>query len=462
MRFPIVILTLLIGFTTVCTAQLPVFHSGDRINFVGNSITMDGRYHQYLELYYLTRFPDQDIRFYNKGISGDDAEGILRRLNSDVLENEPSWCVLMVGVNDVNRELYMPDRQKESGINLKKQEALYHYYQRLDSIIVHLREKAVRVILMTPSIYDQTALIPSENLIGVNDALKQCATRIKELGEKYELPVLDLWPVMEELNRSIQKENPGATIVGRDRVHPGSYGHFFMFTEFLKSQVSSALVSSLSIDAKRSRIEQSVNGDALILSTDARSLHFEWKENSLPFPLVENGFNPDSFYAFTNRFNREIIQIKSLKKGLYKLLIDSVLVGRYSNKELSEGISLSQNSSAPQYQQSNELLTLLRAYWQLEGRVRQAKFVDYRLLPIGVRNVPGFFDVNLKRRTEKILEFLKDRPKSEVDYCRRNFEEYFINKPRVKEIEADAEDIYDKIQHLRKPVKHSYSVVREK
>ncbi|HKK63886.1 MAG TPA: hypothetical protein VJ951_15075, partial [Bacteroidales bacterium] len=35
--------------------------------FLGNSITHDGRYHSYFELFLLTRYPDVDFKFINAG-----------------------------------------------------------------------------------------------------------------------------------------------------------------------------------------------------------------------------------------------------------------------------------------------------------------------------------------------------------------------------------------------------------
>lgn len=48
---------------------LPQFSDGERVCFVGDSITHGGSYHSYVYLYYLTRFPDRDIRVFNDGIT---------------------------------------------------------------------------------------------------------------------------------------------------------------------------------------------------------------------------------------------------------------------------------------------------------------------------------------------------------------------------------------------------------
>ena len=64
--------------------QVAPFKAGDRVAFVGNSITDGGHYHSYIWLYYMTRFPMARMWMANCGIGGDTAENILARLDGDV------------------------------------------------------------------------------------------------------------------------------------------------------------------------------------------------------------------------------------------------------------------------------------------------------------------------------------------------------------------------------------------
>ena len=85
-----ILLLFLTGFTSASIAQFATFHSGDWVSFLGNSITMNGGFYNYVELYYLTRFPKEQVRFFNNGISGDVSGGMLRRMQADVLVNKPT------------------------------------------------------------------------------------------------------------------------------------------------------------------------------------------------------------------------------------------------------------------------------------------------------------------------------------------------------------------------------------
>lgn len=53
--------------------QVAPFRSGDRVAFVGNSITDGGHYHSYIWLYYMTRFPEMRMQMFNCGVGGDTA-----------------------------------------------------------------------------------------------------------------------------------------------------------------------------------------------------------------------------------------------------------------------------------------------------------------------------------------------------------------------------------------------------
>ena len=60
------------------------FKEGDRAVFLGNSITDGGRYHSFIWLYYMTRFPNMPIRVFNGGIGGDTAYDMNKRLDGDI------------------------------------------------------------------------------------------------------------------------------------------------------------------------------------------------------------------------------------------------------------------------------------------------------------------------------------------------------------------------------------------
>jgi hypothetical protein len=59
---------------------------GDTVVFLGDSITHQCLYTQYVEDYFYTRFPNVHIRFHNAGVGGDRAADALARFDQDVAE----------------------------------------------------------------------------------------------------------------------------------------------------------------------------------------------------------------------------------------------------------------------------------------------------------------------------------------------------------------------------------------
>ncbi|MEO6134391.1 MAG: SGNH/GDSL hydrolase family protein, partial [Ginsengibacter sp.] len=425
-----------------------------------NSITMDGKFHHYIELFYITRFPDRKVKFYNCGISGDVANGVLRRMDDDILVHQPTWSIVMLGMNDVNRSLYSNEKSKEPGIEKKRQESLNRYFKNVDSIVRLLISAGSKVILQTPSIYDQTAELPGTNFFGVNDALKQCAEYLRELASKYNLPIVDYWTTMNTVNAEVQQRNPKATIIGNDRVHPNVPGHFLMAGVFLKTQHVPNYVSLIRVDVKPAGIEKSLNCDIKDLRINKAFISFTCTEKSLPFPLLNKGFNPDSLFHFTDELNKEIIQIKSLPKGSYILKIDSIEVGRYSENNFNEGVNLANNDMTPQYKHAAAMLQLLNQYWELEGRLRRIKYVEYGLLGKDA-NLYQKIDESSERRFEKSLERFKGQPVEYIDYYRSNFKEFLINKPLEKELQQSCDERFSQIQLSNKPTKHTFQIIKE-
>jgi len=81
-------------------AQEFFFKPKDRIVFLGDSITEQYDYTNFLEYYLVTRFPTWDLTIYNAGIGGDTAGGGNGRALRDVLSEKPTAVTINFGMND--------------------------------------------------------------------------------------------------------------------------------------------------------------------------------------------------------------------------------------------------------------------------------------------------------------------------------------------------------------------------
>jgi len=228
-KFLYIYLLLLLCIPVNAAGFEPFFKQGERVCFVGNSITNAGEFHHNILLYHITRFPNVPATVFNCGVSGDDTERVIRRMESDILVNKPTKAIIMLGMNDVRRSLYGERPTTDPGTLKQRAEAIELYKANYEQIVQTFLSKNISVVLQKPSIYDQTAKLPTSNGLGVNDALKQCADFIQHIAEKHQLVSVDYWTIMTNINAEIQKKDSTATLTSKDRVHPQSTGHFVMF-----------------------------------------------------------------------------------------------------------------------------------------------------------------------------------------------------------------------------------------
>ena len=330
---PLFVLCQLLGTIGYTQESQKLFEDGDRITFLGNSITQDGRYISYLRRFYGTRFPEQKLKFINCGISGDVSDGMLKRLDTDVLVHQPDYSFIMVGMNDVKRGLY-EGKKTDSTTESEKKVALENYFRKTDSLVLRFSENNVQPILLTPTIYEQNAILDRPNNYGVNDALFTCAEHLRNVAQKKELPLVDLHFKMDSINTIIQKKDSTFTLVGPDRVHPGDTGHFIMAYQILDVLKNTSVVSDVFIDMALKKVVVEKNAQVESLTFKKKKISFNILEASLPFAIQEKEQEALAYVPFIEKFNQQRLAVTNLKKGSYHLLIDKNLVGNYSSKSI--------------------------------------------------------------------------------------------------------------------------------
>ena len=109
-------------------ASPALFKDGERVCFIGDSITHGdydrSDYHEFIYLYYLTRFPDRKITIFDRGISGDTSWGTVRRYDQDIAPCKATVSTIMLGMNDVNRGLYGSSPKCSPEIQAKREHLL--------------------------------------------------------------------------------------------------------------------------------------------------------------------------------------------------------------------------------------------------------------------------------------------------------------------------------------------------
>ena len=297
------------------------FAPGERVVFLGDSITHAGRYMHYLQLWENLRNPGSGVRLLNGGIAGETVGRGLARLDAEILPMKADRACVMFGMNDVGRENYAT-ASPSAGQKAARAESLAKYSADMEAIAQRLAASGTGTVLMTPTPYDQYTAGEGKNLVECNEpGLSACAEIVRKIASKQHAGVVELHRPMTVMF----KNNPGFRFCA-DRIHPGAEGHLVMAAHILKSLGASAYVSKVEIDA----------------NNDAAGVKFEYSPKSLPFPALPECRKIDEagMFAFADELNREEIVVHRLPHGVYALVFDGREIGRFSSEALARGVNI--------------------------------------------------------------------------------------------------------------------------
>jgi alkaline phosphatase D len=434
----------------------PLFRNQDTICWVGDSITASGLYHSYIHLYYSTRFPSLHLFFVNCGISGDNASGMMGRLDKDVYSNHPTVVTLSAGMNDVNRNLYSQTNAPTNAPVLQKQ-AIESYKKNIEKLADSFTKNQLRQIYFTPTIYDEDVESTVESLRGVNGALRECSDFVLQFAKSRNMPAVDFWHPMDELNRKMQKADPKFTLTSKDRVHPGPAGHLLMAYLFLDQTGAPQDVWRLLIDAKFSKVLSQTNCEATGLNSDPKSLTFSNRELALPFPCIPDAKDVFSWVPFDERLNQQILQISHLDEGNYSLQINQAEVGQYSATELEKGINLAINPKTPQSEQSQKIAALCQEHYTLGNTIRTLRRVEMKhLQKVDLTNRTAV-EASLNQLIEE-KQAQKNDPGANSGYYIKTAKTYLSEIQREPEMHLRMKAIQDQISSINQSQSYSYSL----
>ncbi len=307
---------IVLGCMLVNLGAAPV-KPGSTVVFYGDSITSGGLFPFYVQAAYLTHFPKCDISWHNRGISGSNVTNSLQRLDKEVISLNPDVVFIMMGMNDINITLYkVADSNRD-----QRMERLNTYEKSYRETVRILKEKTkARIILMTPTPYDQYSIKGAANLASANEGLAAAAEIVRRVAADNQLELVEVHQPYTE----ILKKFPNRGINRPDRVHPEPLGHLLATMEILSAQELPVEAGNIVMDAK----------------DKAAGLKWQYTPARLPFPVTAETAAADEMFNFTEKINREILTVKNLPSGNYDLLADGRKIGTWSNAELGEGVNI--------------------------------------------------------------------------------------------------------------------------
>lgn len=204
-----------------------IFEKNKTLLFIGDSITDCGRdrplgernglgtgYVNLVNALVESHYPELNLRILNQGISGNRVTNLQERWDADVINHEPEYLSIMIGINDVWRQFDYPSDPMPVTIDI--------YEKILRKLIEQSVVRTDKVILMTPFYLE---LNPQEPLRKMMDEYGQI---VKRLAEEFDCIFVD----MQSAFNQYMVKRPTQTLCS-DRVHPNTTGHMIMAKAFL-------------------------------------------------------------------------------------------------------------------------------------------------------------------------------------------------------------------------------------
>jgi len=367
-------------------------HGGDRIVFLGDSITEQRLYTTYVEAYTVTRFPKQRFNFWNSGWGGDTSwlrmrshtdekalfaaqadeqqkiveQAVDACLSRDVLSFKPTVVTVNFGMNDHNYEPFRED--------------IFRAYVRSQTEIVKvLAKNGVRVVLLTPQPIEERRPDPDKD--PRNESLRKFSNGLKDVAAKQGALFVDQFdPYMAIMMRE-HAARADACTGGGDAVHPSPVGHTLMAWIILKELKAPALVSSAELDVSGGQGSKVVRETQCRLSNvnyDNTTLIFDRADEALPMPVDERAMDALKLGPVLNDLNRYELKVAGLKADRYNVMIDGQLAATVTREELAKGWNLA-TVAGPITKQAQEVLALIfqknevgGKLWSVQLRPRQA------------------------------------------------------------------------------------------
>lgn len=382
------------------------FKAGDRVLFLGDSITEQYQYSTDIELYLTTRFPNWNCLFLNAGISGDSAGGGAGRFASHVLAEKPTAITINFGMNDAGYGAF--DQNRNNG-----------FVQNTEKMLTDAKAAGVRVALCSPNAVDRRV---QERFKLYLETQKQFYEPLAGLATKHGARFADQYAITRSELERMEKDEAKTVIPFGDGFHTSPNGGMMM---------AHAILTALKAPAARQRCQRrcrdkSTKTQACAVSNASVAVdevEFDRLDESLPLPVQKDWVTLLPYLNDLKDLNWYGLKVAGLAEGNYKLSIDGVEVGKYSSKQLAEGVNVGNATSGPIHAQAQKVFEAINAK---NGMVHQ------RFRGVVMFNAPDW-----------LADVVAERKPAE------------LNK-RMEQIKAKQAEVYE----LAKPAKHHWKLER--
>jgi lysophospholipase L1-like esterase len=208
-------------------AKVPELKKGDKIIFLGDSITDGGRqpkgYCTLVQKAIEAKMPDAGITFVNAGISGNKVPDVQGRLQKDVLDKKPTLVFIYIGINDVWHWNKQADGTLAGGTPKDKYEA------GLKEVIGKIKDAGACVILCTPSVIGEKAPGTNER----DKMLDEYSDISRAVAKETGVQLVDLHKAFQDYERANNKEDKDRGVLTTDSCHLSDAGNQLVADQML-------------------------------------------------------------------------------------------------------------------------------------------------------------------------------------------------------------------------------------
>lgn len=201
-----------------------------KLLFIGDSVTdcdrakptgeglfqaLGNGYVSIVDAFLQSTYPELGIRVVNKGTSGNTVRDLHARWQEDVLDQNPDWLSIMIGINDVWRQFDSP---------FIKHQHVYieEYEETLRKIVQESKPTINQIVLMTP-FYIETN---EKDLMRAK--MDQYSEVVEKIANEEDCLLIN---TQAAFNKVLENLYPAA--IAWDRVHPNATGHTVLAKAFL-------------------------------------------------------------------------------------------------------------------------------------------------------------------------------------------------------------------------------------
>ena len=303
------------------------FKDGDVVVMIGDSITEQHLYSNYVEMWTVTRFPNWKLTFRNVGIGGDTSGGGNGRFARDVLLHKPTAMTVDFGMNDGG---YVPFNEGR----------FTNYMNGLQGMANQAKTAGIRVAWATPQPRDNPDQGPTALGDFYNVTLEKFSAGVNVIAEKNDGLFVDQFhPYLAALDGARGKGPKYDRITGGDAVHPGPPGQALMAASILKGLSFPSLVSSAEIDAVGGKVVTAKNCTIENVAKKEGGLSFSRLDGALPFfPTDALSILPHA--PILEELNDYRLKITGLGRGTYEVRVGGKKIAELTHDQLAAGANL--------------------------------------------------------------------------------------------------------------------------